>query len=159
MKLSVREGYHVKTKHIKEVQRLMNERGGLSAHVVLDEARKKRSPLHDHFEWDNDIAAEKFRLEQAKYLLRAVVVEVEVDNKPTFIRAFHAVKDNEDDEFKTYYPLKTILSDEDKRQQVIEYALSEMEGWRTRYHQYSQLQPIITSYEKVKRRLKKKTKK
>lgn len=43
---------------------------------VVDAARPKESPLHRFFEWDNGKAARKFRIEQARWLVRSVRVVV-----------------------------------------------------------------------------------
>jgi hypothetical protein len=40
--------------------------GIISPHDVLREAENLSSPLHDYFEWDDDEAAHKFRLLQAR---------------------------------------------------------------------------------------------
>jgi hypothetical protein len=47
---------------------------GLTAYTVLEEARKKHSPLHRDFEWDDGLAAEEYRLGQARKLVRAIVI-------------------------------------------------------------------------------------
>jgi hypothetical protein len=52
----------------------LNRRGQLSASGVLDAARDEESPLHPAFEWDDDEAAEQFRLIQARALIRAVQI-------------------------------------------------------------------------------------
>jgi hypothetical protein len=52
---------------------------------VLEDARIVGSPLHDHFEWDDDVAAEKWRLAQAKELVAAVRTRV-VFHEVTYFR-------------------------------------------------------------------------
>ena len=37
--------------------------------TVVKAARPKRSPIHNCFEWDNNVAARKYRESQAGYLL------------------------------------------------------------------------------------------
>ena len=43
---------------------------------VVVEARRKRSVLHDFFEWDNVTAAEIYRIDRARYLIGSVEVTV-----------------------------------------------------------------------------------
>lgn len=43
---------------------------------VVEAARPKEAPLHRFFEWDNGKAARKFRIEQARWLVRSVRVVV-----------------------------------------------------------------------------------
>ncbi len=47
-----------------------------TASNLIKEARKKRSPLHSIFEWDDTEAAREYRLMQARMLIRSLQVEV-----------------------------------------------------------------------------------
>lgn len=51
-------------------------RGALTARDVVLDARKKDSPLHGYFEWDNAKAATKFRLVQARRLINRFQVPI-----------------------------------------------------------------------------------
>ena len=44
--------------------------GALTPQAVLDDARDKKSPLHSSFEWNNSEAANKYRLDQARAVIR-----------------------------------------------------------------------------------------
>jgi len=60
-----------------ELERIRALHGGiLQAEDVLEEARNPDSPLHPMFEWDDQVAAHQYRLEQARALIREVRVEV-----------------------------------------------------------------------------------
>jgi hypothetical protein len=68
------------------------ERTLLTPAEVVDAARDPRSALHGQFVWDDSDAAEMFRLQQARALIKRVRVEVvrsdqEVVIVPAFIRA------------------------------------------------------------------------
>ena len=58
------------------IQAIENRQGRLDPQSVVAAARNKKSPLHKQFEWDDTKAAEKYRLEQARELIRLVRVEV-----------------------------------------------------------------------------------
>ena len=60
----------------EELQRLYEANGELTAEGVVKEAKKKRSPLHGQFEWDDTKAGHKYRLVQARTLIRSVKIEV-----------------------------------------------------------------------------------
>lgn len=53
--------------------------GRLTASAVVDAARDEESPLHARFEWNDGVAAERWRLEQARELIRGVRVNVTVN--------------------------------------------------------------------------------
>ena len=54
----------------------LEKAGRITAHAVLDAARPASSPIHDCFDWDDSEAAEKWRLEQARELIRRVKIEL-----------------------------------------------------------------------------------
>lgn len=60
------------------VVRTIYERDGeVRASVLVDEARPKSSPAHPFFEWKDSVAAQEYRLIQARKLIKRVVVEIE----------------------------------------------------------------------------------
>lgn len=63
----------------QRLEEIAQRRGILTPLVVLDEARNPEHPLHGRFEWDDTVAAEKYRLEQAHQLIRVARVSY-VDN-------------------------------------------------------------------------------
>ena len=57
-----------------EMQRIYSRDGDLKASVVLDESRPEDAPMHPVFEWDDFKAAEQYRIDQARHLIRSVEV-------------------------------------------------------------------------------------
>jgi hypothetical protein len=57
--------------------------GQLTPERIVEEARQPSSPLHSYFEWDDKIAAERHRLNQARILLRTIVIVPVVAGHPT----------------------------------------------------------------------------
>lgn len=49
--------------------------GKITPAQVVNAARDPASPMHDYFEWDNDAAAEKYRIDQARTLIRSCRIE------------------------------------------------------------------------------------
>lgn len=64
--------------------------GTLTAKGVLKKAKAKTHELHGQFDWNDTIAGGKWRLEQARRLIRSVVVEVKEGNRtiaaPVWVR-------------------------------------------------------------------------
>jgi hypothetical protein len=78
-----------------ELENLYKRVGKLTPQLVVDEARNKTHPLHDHFEWDDAVAAELHRLEQARSLIRKVKIKyLDADEQRQEVRAFVSVPDN-----------------------------------------------------------------
>ena len=57
----------------EEIAALRDERSIIPAPAVVEAARPETSAMHDHFEWDDTAAADQWRLDQARYLLRSIV--------------------------------------------------------------------------------------
>ena len=47
---------------------------GLTAETLLEANRPKGTPLHDDYEWDDDVAAESWRLHQSRHFLNSLTV-------------------------------------------------------------------------------------
>lgn len=66
------------------------EHGVLLAEEVREVARDPDSPLHRHFEWDDAVASEAYRLEQARHLIRSYKVEIRIErveySVPRYVR-------------------------------------------------------------------------
>jgi hypothetical protein len=58
-----------------ELERIEAEHGVIDPHVVLDESRPEDAPLHGAFEWDDSLAAEKYRLDQSRRLIRSIEID------------------------------------------------------------------------------------
>ena len=67
----------------------MQAEGKLNPTLIVAEAQNWKSPLHKYFDWDNQEAAHRWRLFQARMLIRAVVLPP-TDTTPQQ-RAFIAV--------------------------------------------------------------------
>lgn len=66
-----------------EALRQLEVNGKLTAEDVVEAAKDEDSPLHEHFEWDEGVAAAKWRLEQGRQLIRAVEFRLVVGKTTT----------------------------------------------------------------------------
>lgn len=65
----------------EELATIQEREGALTPPLVVDAARPEDAVLHPVFEWDNEKAAEAYRMKQARELIRAVEVVVDSDGK------------------------------------------------------------------------------
>jgi len=129
----------------------------ITPYYVIEEARSPRNPLHEVFDWDDNSAAEKYRLEQARHLINHLVVEVRYDHTKKEQKAFFNVTDriNEDDSERVYVNFERVLSDPEKREQVVGNALKELYYWKEKYNDYKEFGKIFMAIELTKRNLSK----
>jgi hypothetical protein len=59
---------------------LYKKHKGLTPDLVVADAKREDSPLHEHFNWDVEQAAEAYWREQARTLIRSVRFEVQVES-------------------------------------------------------------------------------
>ena len=126
------------------LEKLRLRNGGvITAEVVLAEARKKRSPLHDGFEWDDTAAAHQYRLEQARSITRAVITFIGEEQDDTPIRAFVTLGGGD------YESITTVLSVKSKRDALLGQALEEMRTFRRKYHHLKELATVFVAIEEL----------
>lgn len=121
------------------VNRVVEREGVCTAQRLVDEARPDSSPLHPGFNWDDETAAEAYRREQARLLIRSVRVQVEdrPESAPTFVRV-QGVTD--EGGWSGYKPLSKLTVDE--RSQVEREALGMLNALRRRYSSLQRLESV-----------------
>lgn len=117
----------------EELERLCAANAGvLDAKLVVDDARDEASPLHPAFEWDDELAAERWRLDQARGLARGLTVKVVEKSDAEPVRAFVRLSVDED---RGYHSMPDVLRSPLMRKQLVEQALREAQQWWDRYEE------------------------
>lgn len=106
---------------------------------IVDYAKNPSTELHKCFTWDNDLAAEKWRLQEARQVVCSlVIVESNSDGEnDTPIRVFHKT-DNEDG----YKPIQFILHDKDEYRKLLERCEYDLRNLKKKYQSISEYQEI-----------------
>ena len=134
--------------------KLSGKKHSVTARDVLTAARPKSSPLHDLFEWDDSVAAEKYRFEQARHLIRSVnVVYRDVPEFSEPIRAFVTIRDSSLRSPDEYVNTRVVMTDKVLTKSLLKKALAEAESWTRRYRQFEQLSDIFAVIEATRKRL------
>jgi predicted house-cleaning noncanonical NTP pyrophosphatase (MazG superfamily) len=131
----------------EELERIKNrDDGHLTAEAVVADAKRKKSPLHDLFDWDDASAAYQHRLEWARSIIRHVKIVVKSQKKePKCVRAFVHLKENGGG----YQGIVEVLSNEEKTHKLLHQALDEAIAWKKRYEELQELAPVFASITKV----------
>lgn len=101
----------------EELLRLQTEEGSLRPDDVVYAARDPDSILHTLFEWDDTLAAEKYRKNQARRLIRDVYVEHVVGQRIIPTRAF--VHNETAGREPEYQSIQVVKDDRDKVRQTL----------------------------------------
>ena len=128
-----------------DAQKVADEIGNdrISPAEVLEKARDVNSELHKCFEWNDSVAAEKYRLQQARgILINLVYKEKESNAEP--VRTFQITSQR-----NVYQPTVSFLVQEDEYQNLLKRAKSELESFKKRYHTLSELQEVFEAIELI----------
>ena len=142
----------------KRFEELEAKHGEITPRIVLDDARDENAPLHPCFEWDDNKAAEAYRLTQAGLMIRALVVTVEKTELPTPTRAFVNVSTMEEKQGR-FVSVQTALSKDEMRAAVLTRAVMELTQFRRKYEDLKELADVFAALDKVIKRTKTKKRK
>ena len=135
-------------KVIAELQRIAAANGGiLLPENVVEEARRKSSPLHSRFEWDDDKAAHEYRIWQARQLI-SVTVSFLPSKTQSPERIWVSLKEDRKGA-GGYRPLVAVLSDADLRQQLLSDALEDLEFFQEKYKKLTELAEVFSAASRV----------
>lgn len=111
---------------------------------ILDKGRDESTELHKCFEWDDNEAAEKYRLYQARLVVRHLVfvrTEEQKQEKAPEIRVFHKTEMSEGSGYK---PLVRIVKNEDEYQNMLKLAYAELHAIKVKYQNLQELDYILS---------------
>lgn len=103
----------------REVAACANTDGVVHAQAVVDAARDEASPLHGHFEWDDSIASEQYRLIQARSLIRRIKMTVTVQNIPLRTNVYVSEPKQRKVSPGGYSRLLDVRSDEERSRDLV----------------------------------------
>ncbi len=123
---------------ISAIAKLRRSDGRILPEDVVEAARSRSSPLHDQFDWNDTVAARKWRIEQARELLRVTVTLIPGVKEP--IRAFVSLSNE-----KGYRMTVNVLANTQQRNQLLAVAMSEMKVFERKYGHLVELVGVIKS--------------
>lgn len=149
-KYKFRDGYNWKVdpeiagKTIEKIAAKNNKE--VTPQILVKEAAKEKSPLHNCFEWDDQKAGEKFRLHQARKLIASLTVEITI-NEPETVRAFVNVYTAE--ESQAYCSIADVTKDNAKLGFVIQDAKKRLNYVSNQLKIYETLRNTAFKIEKI----------
>ena len=123
-----------------ELEAIYEEHGKLTPPLIVEDARNDDRETHKLLEWDETTAAEKYRNEQARHIMRNIIVvqstpaaksEVEEPPKVIKFRAFENVETVEQERY--FMPMQVAVSREDTRNYMLKEAMLALQSFRQKY--------------------------
>lgn len=115
---------------------------------VLADARSVSSPLHDFFDWDDAVAAQRWRHDQAAYLLRNIRIVYETPDGPRGIRLFLRIEEPET-RTATYYFAARVAEDPELSARHREQLVQRLKALRTELDRFDDFIPIAQAIDLV----------
>lgn len=111
---------------------------------VLNKARDETSELHKCFDWDDTIAAEKYRLHQARLVINhLIVVTHETEDEEKEPVQFRVMLKNDSSKDSGYKQTLVMVRDEDEYKKMLDQAYRELRSFKQKYSCLSELAEII----------------
>lgn len=124
-----------------EIERIKTRHSGeITAKILLSESRNHKCVFHSYFNWNDEDAAEKFRLRQARDLLQNIQLHIIADGQPKTIRVFEVTKT--DGNGKGVYKNIETLTPNDIEYIAVQ-ALRALQTYRDKLSIYRQFESVI----------------
>lgn len=132
----------------KTVQELEAAEGAVRPQRLVDVARPEESPVHGLFEWDDQVAAELHRVDQARRVMRSLRVVVQDNRREiAYVHVSTVVPGQRGP--GGYVQSLRALSDETMRTQVLEDAARQLLGFRRRFMALQEFKPVIDAIDET----------
>lgn len=123
----------------EEIMQICDDLESASPQDILEKARDESTELHKCFTWDDSVAAERWRVHEARVITRQLVIrEQEVPKDRPEVRLFYKT-DNE----SGYKPTELIVQKEDEYKELLKRAYEELRIFKRKYSMLKELQEIF----------------
>ena len=120
--------------------------GILYPHDVVEFARDPETALHSRFTWDDTKAAEEYRTWQARQVIRLYVNVIYEEHPPT--RIFVSLEEDRANGGGYRYILN-VLTDDERRKQLLDQALKEFRILRKKYQELKELAEVYQAIDRA----------
>lgn len=108
---------------------------------IVEKARDEGTELHKCFEWNDGVAAEKYRLYQARQVVCNLVIKrPEGDEDKPPVRTLHKIDRAHD---SGYRPTELIVRNQDEYEKLLQQAYAELHAFKVKYQSLSELEEIL----------------
>ena len=127
----------------REIQSLGKE---VTPQMIVDFARDEDTELHKCFQWDDSVAAENWRKQQARQVVMSLTVKVERSEHGE-AQTYRLIE--HDDTEKIYRPVVLTVRNKDEYARLLAQAQADMIAFKKRYKSIVELQEVIEEIDKI----------
>ena len=162
------------------LEHIENRDGEVTSKSFLEESRPENSPTHSMFEWDDNIAAEKYRLNQSSKIIGQLTFEIIYEQNETTELEIEVKKENTESveapitltphsafvncssskmygspssDFAKYVSINKAMSNTDMREQVVANSFREMKMFINKYREITEFAKIFAAMDEVEAEL------
>lgn len=117
-------------------EELQNSPQGLTPETLLEVASDNECPLHCDFEWRNDVAAHKYRVQQAADLIRCITVVIDSGKAESQNERAFVVKPGGG---SAYVSLRNAITNDTWREHLLKQAKDELRCFQGKYRRLKEL--------------------
>jgi hypothetical protein len=122
-----------------EFEIIEKENGKLTPELVVETAKEEDNILHKYFEWDDEIAGDKFRRMQARMLIRSV--EVITEDTKEILPAYVNIK-NKDTGENIYKNIVSVINNEEDYNYSLNRARIEFLAYKEKYQKILKIKDL-----------------
>lgn len=138
----------------KVMEQIEERDGCVTKESFLEESRPQTAPTHELFEWDDTVAAERYRLEQSRHIitdLQVKIIRQDVEKTaPAVVKVTVGNKTKGE-----YINAETVMQTDELRKIALKNALYDFKQLEAKYSNYVELAEIFTAIHQAERRINK----
>jgi hypothetical protein len=140
----------VNESRLKELETIrVRNNGVLKPEQVVEFAKDPNTALHSWFDWDDTEAARKWRIDQARTIIRVMVAPVDGSKNP--VRMLVSIMDDRKEPGGGYRSFADTMADPEMRKKMLQTALIEFNGVKKRYEALTELSTVFTAIEEAEK--------
>jgi hypothetical protein len=126
----------------KIVSSCKDKDGYIQPSAVVEVSKPEEADLHTCFEWENEKAADSWREQQARVLIKNIVIyEVREDIEKETTAFIHVI--SEPDKMRGYKETIVVVQNSNDRDYVLKRALQELESFKIKYAKLVEFSELI----------------
>lgn len=135
-----------------EIEQWCAETGGLiTPEQLVEKAKDPNTHCHSWFTWDDSDAAAKYRLIEARGLLRVLVTVLPERDAP--VRAFVSLVEDRKLPHGGYRPVDVVMATPEQRKELVRTAYIEFRALQRRWKDLNELSGVFEALEGVEKQL------